>query len=193
MVLWDTPEVRPHRVRLAGVAYLLCPPRQPGPSSGRLLRAREFRRLLLAHRSNLRLRAIVREHSDPRAERRRHEGRHPPVQAITALAEVLRCYELPTAPPRLAPVILEDFSPLPYEPPEPGPMFDERAHWVEVCIVGENDEPLPGVACEITLPSGKVVRRRSDRHGLVRIEGITTPGACSLSLPGRHENAWAPA
>ncbi|PRP91451.1 hypothetical protein ENSA5_55680 [Enhygromyxa salina] len=180
-------------IRLAGVEYMFCDARQRAPSSGRRLTARELRGLLAAHGSNPRVRALLSELDRARPERLRHDlGRRrerPSARAVNAL----RCYELDTAIPKISPTAIPELAPPVASTFEPSPMFDEQPHWVELCLVGENEEPIPGVRCEVTLPSGKVVRRRSDRHGLVRIEGITTPGACSLTLPDLDQNAWEPA
>lgn len=174
-----------HRIRLAGVEYLICDGRQAAPRNGRLLPAVELRRLLDTHRSSPRVRALVAELSRARPEHRRLE-----VGSGPGLGATLRCYELEPIIPKLAGSILAP--PLPAAPFEPSEI-DDASHWVEVCVIGEDDEAIAGILCEITLPSGKIVRRTTDRFGLVRIEGITSAGNCSLSLPALDQSAWEPA
>lgn len=189
-----------HRIRLAGIEYLICDGRQAAPHNGRLLPAVEFRRLLDTHQSSPRVRAMLAGLASgvghARPEQRRHEdalgGRHQRlVGSGGRVIAALRCYELEPVIPKLAGSILEPSFPtaVPFEPSE----IDEQAHWVEICVIGEDDQAIAGILCEITLPSGKVVRRSTDRFGLVRIEGITSAGDCSLTLPALDQSAWEPA
>ncbi len=74
--------------------------------------------------------------------------------------------------------------------PVPVPLEPEEDHWIEVLVVGEDDEALVGIECAITLPDGKVVRRKTNRDGLVRLEGISNPGQCDISFPALDAEAW---
>lgn len=103
------------------------------------------------------------------------------------------CYELAAVPPRVTPVVIHDYAPPQAMPSEPQPMFDEQPHWVEILLVGEDDLGIAGAECEVTLSTGKVVKRRTDQHGIVRIEGIASAANCSVSFPRIDEDAWAPA
>ncbi len=60
----------------------------------------------------------------------------------------------------------------------------EPWQWVEIVVLGPEDEPVAGVECEIILPDGQVRRHKSDEFGLVRVEQISEAGACKVSFPG---------
>jgi hypothetical protein len=94
----------------------------------------------------------------------------------------------------VTPVVIERYEPpLRAMPSEPQPMFDEQPHWVEIHLVGEDDVGIVGAECEVTLATGKVIKRRTNAHGIVRIEGIASTANCSVSFPRMDEAAWAPA
>jgi hypothetical protein len=173
------------RVRLAGVDYLIGR-RVNAPAGSRKLSRRELERLLARHRGCAQLRALEVELHSRKPERARHAVRP------AASAELVG-YELRRPIPRLAPIILSDHQPPRHEPSEPQPMFDEQLHWVEIQLVGEDDGGLAGVVCEVVLANGKTIRRRTDRNGLVRIEGVSTAANCTVTFPELDERAWAPA
>lgn len=103
----------------------------------------------------------------------------------------LCCYELPAVVPHLTPIQLGEAEPPERASPfEPNTMADEEPHWIEFEVIGEDDKPLSGVVCSITLPDGKVVRRATNQLGLVRIEGITMSGACKVAFPELDDSAW---
>jgi hypothetical protein len=77
-----------------------------------------------------------------------------------------------------------------YVSPELESTGEEKEHWIEILLIGEDDEGMAGVLCEVTLPSGQRVRRTTDRFGLVRIEGITDPRDCVLTFPDLDSDAW---
>ncbi len=60
---------------------------------------------------------------------------------------------------------------------------EQQLHWIEIEVVGEDDLQLAGVLCEIELPDGKKLRRRTDHNGLIRIDGIVDAGSCTLVFP----------
>ena len=62
------------------------------------------------------------------------------------------------------------------------PLVDED-HWIEVMVESDTEQPLAGVRCEITLPWGMVVRRRTDQFGLVRIDYLPRDGECVIRFP----------
>lgn len=165
-------------------------PRAPAPSGARKLAPHELRRLLAAHQTHPSMRGLERELGSRRPEHVRHHGAR--TSAADPDAHVI-CYELPAVPPRVTPVVIESYAPPKAMPSEPQPMFDEQLHWVEILLVGEDDVGIAGVECEVTLATGKVIKRRTDRHGIVRIEGIASAANCSVSFPRIDEAAWAPA
>ncbi|WP_165704060.1 hypothetical protein [Enhygromyxa salina] len=185
------------RIRLGGVEYEFGDGRTRAPTGARKLTALELRRLLAAYRGDPRLSGIERELASPRPERARHHrvGRASVAEAMGAdpSANKLVCHELPSVVPRVTPGVIERYEPPQAMSSEPQPMFDEQPHWVEILLVGEDDVGIAGAECEVTLATGKVVRRRTDRHGIVRIEGITSAANCKVSFPQIDEAAWAPA
>jgi hypothetical protein len=136
------------------------------------------------------MRGLERELGSQRPEHVRHLGAR---SRAAASPTRIVCYELPAVAPRVTPVVIESYTPLQATPSEPQPMFDEQLHWVEIHLVGEDDVGIVGAECEVTLATGKVVKRRTDRNGIVRIEGIASAANCSVTFPRIDEAAWAPA
>jgi hypothetical protein len=188
---WDIEAVITQRIRLAGIEYLFCDAREPAPSDGRLLGARELQALVVDHGSSPGLRALIGEAEGERPEQLRNRGAYGFERPSERVLESLRCFEIrPVIPHVVGEILIPELPELrPFEPNE----IDEALHWIEIQVVGEDDEAIAGIECEITLPSGKHVRRTTDRLGLVRIEGITTPGQCSLTFPRLDASAWEPA
>lgn len=65
-----------------------------------------------------------------------------------------------------------------------------ETHWIEIELVGEDDEPIPGEAYEITMPDGSVVSGTLDQNGLARIENIPVAGNCQITFPKLDKDAW---
>lgn len=188
---WDNRGVVTRRIRLAGVEHLFCDERQLPPSDGRLLSAAELRAVFATHGSSPQIRSLLGELEGARPEQLRHRSARGPERPSTWVLEALRCYEIRPVVPQVSGEIL--LSKLPDIPAfTPSEMFDETRHWIEIQLVGEDDEAIAGVPCEITLPSGKLVRRTTDRFGLVRVEGITSAGECGVSFPSLDQDAWEP-
>jgi hypothetical protein len=68
--------------------------------------------------------------------------------------------------------------------------IDETRHWIEVQLVGEDDEAISGVRCQIVLPNKNTIVRTTDRFGLVRIDGVEDPGSCEISFLELDSEAW---
>ena len=189
---WDHLAVEPCRIRLMGVEYLFGDERTPPPAGARRLRPGELEALLVeAH-------PVVRGVLLARASRKLERARDVPGAgsgrgAWADASAGLVIYELASAPPHLSAISI----PEPVERPElssdPAHMFDDEEHWIEIQIVGEDDEALAGIQCELVLPNGRRVRRTSDRFGLVRVEGMTHAGTCEFTLPGLDRDAWCSA
>jgi uncharacterized protein (DUF2345 family) len=64
-------------------------------------------------------------------------------------------------------------------------------HWIEVELLGEDGRAIAGERCEITLPDGQVVRRKTDASGLVRIPRIAVAGDCEIRFPDIDAGALA--
>ncbi|PRQ04257.1 hypothetical protein ENSA5_09060 [Enhygromyxa salina] len=180
-----------HRTRLGGVEYLFCDGRRAPDRGGRRLSDRELRSLLIQHRSSPRLRAVLEALDRQRSELNRHHRRDRAAHRLEAASDQLRCYELASPPPRVSPMVIAQVEPPARPQPfAPNQMFDEQAHYFELAFIGEDDEAVAGVVCEITLPNGKLVRRTTNSLGIVRIEGITAAGACTVVFPELDEEAW---
>lgn len=61
--------------------------------------------------------------------------------------------------------------------------------WIEIELVDEEDQPVPGERYEITLPDGRVARGTLDQNGFARLEGIVQ-GTCQITFPELDRDAW---
>ena len=64
-----------------------------------------------------------------------------------------------------------------------------KVSWIEIEMVDEEDEPVPGVAYSIKLPDGTEATGTLDSNGFARIDGIE-PGQCEVSFPNLDKSAW---
>ena len=63
--------------------------------------------------------------------------------------------------------------------------------WVEIQLVGEDDEGIPGAAYRIELDDGRVILGKLDENGVGAVAGIK-PGDCVVSFPELDGEAWEP-
>lgn len=68
----------------------------------------------------------------------------------------------------------------------------EEKSWIEIELVDEEDQPVPGEKYKITLPDGSVAKGTLDENGFARVEGIE-PGTCQITFPNLDKDAWEPA
>ena len=68
----------------------------------------------------------------------------------------------------------------------------EKKSWIEIELVDEEDQPVPGEKYKITLPDGSVAKGTLDENGFARIEGIE-PGTCQITFSELDKDAWEPA
>lgn len=82
-------------------------------------------------------------------------------------------------------------------PDDEGSESDDRPqqrHWIEIELVDEEDNPVPGERYEITLPDGETVAKGTlDENGFARVDGIEDPGNCQVTFPELDREAWEPA
>jgi type VI secretion system secreted protein VgrG len=80
----------------------------------------------------------------------------------------------------------------PQAPPHKPPKTDEEKEksWIEIELVDESDQPVPGQRYEITLPDGSVAKGTLDEKGFARVEGIDPPGTCQVCFPELDKEAW---
>ena len=61
--------------------------------------------------------------------------------------------------------------------------------WIEISLVDEEDQPVPGEAYRITLSDGSEAEGALDGDGKARLEGIPR-GACQITFPDLDRRAW---
>lgn len=77
------------------------------------------------------------------------------------------------------------------QPPRPAEARPVRTEltWIEIQLLGEDDQPIPGERYRIELPDGSVREGRLNDKGLARVDGID-PGQCVVTFPALDEEAW---
>jgi uncharacterized protein (DUF2345 family) len=70
---------------------------------------------------------------------------------------------------------------------EPCPLA--KTTWIEIVLVGEDDQPVAGERYRITLPDGHVIEGRLDAKGEARVEDLD-PGNCVVTFPRLDADAW---
>ena len=65
----------------------------------------------------------------------------------------------------------------------------EEKSWIEIEMVDEADNPVPGERYRITLPDESVAQGTLDEKGFARVEGID-PGTCQITFPELDKDAW---
>jgi len=79
----------------------------------------------------------------------------------------------------------------PFKPPtekEKEEKKDELS-WIEIELVDEEDEPVPGKGYKITLSDDSVIEGTLDGEGFARHDGIPK-GTCKVTFPELDKNAW---
>jgi len=78
----------------------------------------------------------------------------------------------------------------PYKPPQSAEEKKSKKSWIEIKLVDEKNNPVPGEPYSVTLPDGETVAEGTlDEKGFARIEGIE-PGTCQITFPQRDTEAW---
>ncbi len=81
----------------------------------------------------------------------------------------------------------------PLKPPQTPQEKEKRKSWIEIEMVDEEDQPVPGMAYRITLPDGETVAEGTlDDKGFARVDGIE-PGTCKIAFPQLDQEAWTKA
>lgn len=75
-----------------------------------------------------------------------------------------------------------------FTPHKPTEEDIEEKSWIEIEMVDEEDNPVPGEKYQITLPDGKVARGTLDQNGFAHIGGIES-GTCQITFP-LDKDAW---
>ena len=72
----------------------------------------------------------------------------------------------------------------------PEEVEDEKITWIEIELVDEDDQPVPGERYRVTLPDGKTqATGTTDNEGRARIRGIQA-GQCQITFPDLDQDAW---
>lgn len=64
--------------------------------------------------------------------------------------------------------------------------------WIEIVLVDEHDQPVPGIKYRLKITDGSVREGSLDSNGRVRINGID-PGSCEVSFPEIDAREWTAA
>lgn len=72
---------------------------------------------------------------------------------------------------------------------EPTTLDEHQPDWIEIELIGEDDQGIAGARCVLTLADGRTLTRTTDRFGLIRVDGVA-PGECSISFPELDQEAW---
>lgn len=79
--------------------------------------------------------------------------------------------------------------PIPFKPAQDDEEEAKEKTWIEIELVDESDEPVPGEKYKITLPDGRVTTGTLDQNGFARVDGID-PGTCQVTFPELDKDAW---
>lgn len=67
---------------------------------------------------------------------------------------------------------------------------EQKTSWIEIEMVDEEDQPVPGMAYRITLPDGETVAEGTlDDKGFARVDALE-PGTCKITFPTLDQDAW---
>ena len=77
----------------------------------------------------------------------------------------------------------------PHKAPETEAEKEKRNSWIEIELVGEDDQPIPGERYRITLPDGSVAQGSLDQNGFKRVDGFEE-GTCKVCFPDLDKEAW---
>jgi type VI secretion system secreted protein VgrG len=68
----------------------------------------------------------------------------------------------------------------------------DKKHWIEIELLDEDDNPVPGEPYRITLPDGTTLADGTlDDKGWARVDHID-PGTCQVTFPRLDKDAWSP-
>jgi len=69
---------------------------------------------------------------------------------------------------------------------------DTGDHWVEIALVGDDDQGVANEPFVLKLPNGEEIRGNLGADGSFRIEGITGSEPCKVQFPKLDEASWEP-
>jgi len=77
----------------------------------------------------------------------------------------------------------------PFKPPEVPPQSQATQSWIEIELVDEDDQPVPGKRYRVVLPDESLAEGTLDDRGWARVEGFEK-GPCKVSFPDLDQDAW---
>jgi hypothetical protein len=79
----------------------------------------------------------------------------------------------------------------PFKPPTPEQKEEkkEELSWIEIELVDNENNPVPGESYKVELPDGSVAEGTLDAKGFARLDGIPK-GNCKVTFPDLDKNAW---
>lgn len=61
--------------------------------------------------------------------------------------------------------------------------------WIAIELIGEDKQPIPGMAYTVTLPGGTVKEGKLDDKGSIEFLQVP-PGVCKVTFPELDKEAW---
>jgi hypothetical protein len=77
----------------------------------------------------------------------------------------------------------------PNKPPETAEEKAAKTSWIEIELVDQNDQPVPGEPYRVTLSDNTVAEGTLHEKGFERLDGIP-PGNCQVTFPNLDQDAW---
>jgi hypothetical protein len=75
---------------------------------------------------------------------------------------------------------------------QPCPVAEQEqpGHWIEIELLGEDDQPQPWEEYLVKLPDGRQISGYLDGEGVARLDCLPTAGQCLVSFPALDRDAW---
>lgn len=89
-----------------------------------------------------------------------------------------------------APPAQQQAVPLLANQPPAAKAVEKETYWVEIALIGEDGQPVPGEEFIVELPDGKRETGFLDGNGLARFSELSTSGNCKVSFPQLDRDAW---
>ena len=67
-----------------------------------------------------------------------------------------------------------------------------KTSWIEIVLLDEDNNPVPGERYRVTLPDNTVADGTLDQNGFARLDGIPS-GSCKITFPELDKDSWAAA
>lgn len=77
----------------------------------------------------------------------------------------------------------------PFNPPPGSSAEAQKGHWIEIDLVDDEGNPVPGEAFQATMSDGRVYKGTLDRNGHARLEGVPA-GHAEIKFPNLDDEAW---